>query len=317
MLKSASFFVFGRTVKFTKPPLTIPEQLALLKSRGLAVPDEDLAARELTHSGYYRLSGYWLPFEKSSSTPLREHLFQAGAGFDTALDLCRFDRQLRLLVLEAIELVEVSIRTSWAREVSLEQGSHAYLDPGNFHRRDRYDRNWQKLQADIDTSHEIFIAHYRSKYSDPKWPPIWMIAEIMTLGTLSKWYTNLGSQKIRKRIAKVYGLQAPLLDSALHNLTLVRNICAHHARLWDRHLPVSLKQPHAGLAGLPALLLGGDSQYRVANSLLLLASLTCTIDPSVRWGVRLAELLSKSELPFPRMGIPDRDAFCRSLETLA
>ena len=89
------------------------------------------------------------------------------------------------------------------------------------------------MSDEIERSRDTFIDHYRRKYLDPKLPPIWMVAEIMSLGQLSKWMGNLKLRTDRSAIAKPYGLDESVLVSLAHHLTYVRNICAHHGRLWN------------------------------------------------------------------------------------
>jgi len=98
-------------MQYTKPPLSIEQQIELLKSRGLEIPDHEQAAHYLYHLNYYRLSGYMLPFQEGT-----EHHFQAGTTFEHVLNLYLFDRKLRLLLMDAIERIEVSVRTPWANQ---------------------------------------------------------------------------------------------------------------------------------------------------------------------------------------------------------
>ena len=51
-------------VRYTKPALTFEEQIALLKSRGLVIDDEQRATRHLSNVSYYRMSAYMLSFKK-------------------------------------------------------------------------------------------------------------------------------------------------------------------------------------------------------------------------------------------------------------
>jgi abortive infection bacteriophage resistance protein len=88
-------------VKFAKPALSIADQIALLRRRGMAVPDAAKAGHYLRHVSYYRLRAYWLPFEQPAETD-GDHLFEDGTDFDHVLSLYVFDRHLRLLVMDAI-----------------------------------------------------------------------------------------------------------------------------------------------------------------------------------------------------------------------
>ena len=81
--------------------------MALLKSRGLVISDEDKAVRYLESIGYYRLSAYMYPFLK---VPKETHQYKDGTTFQQVLNLYRFDKKLRMLLLNEIEKVEIAIR---------------------------------------------------------------------------------------------------------------------------------------------------------------------------------------------------------------
>jgi abortive infection bacteriophage resistance protein len=115
-------------MKYNKPPLTIEQQVDRLAARGLAIPDKARAAHYLAHLNYYRLRAYWLPLERDP----KQHIFKVGTSFEHVLDLYVFDRKLRLLLLDAIERIEVSLRTQWAYHLAHQYGPHAYLDARHF-----------------------------------------------------------------------------------------------------------------------------------------------------------------------------------------
>jgi abortive infection bacteriophage resistance protein len=96
-------------MKFNKPHLTLDEQLKLLESRGLVVPDRQKAKYYLGNLNYYRLSAYWFPFKQS----LTANIFRSGTSFDDILNFYVFDREFRLHILDAIEQIEVSVRSKW------------------------------------------------------------------------------------------------------------------------------------------------------------------------------------------------------------
>lgn len=116
-------------MKFTKPALTLPQQLAKLQARGLLVADKAAAEHCLRHVGYYRLSAYALSFQDCSK-PGKP--FHPGTSFDQLVDLYRFDRELRLLVLDAIERVEVAVRSALNNELCLKNGPHWFVDGTHF-----------------------------------------------------------------------------------------------------------------------------------------------------------------------------------------
>ncbi|MGB3519772.1 MAG: Abi family protein [Elainellaceae cyanobacterium] len=227
-------------MQFNKPPLTITDQIALLLDRGLLIPDRNQASHYLTHLNYYRLGAYWLPFEVDHTT----HQFLPGTQFDDVLSLYVFDREFRLLVLDAIERIEVSIRSAWAYQMAHRHGPHCHLNRALFNSKWDYGRHSLSLKKELARSKEAFILHLTDKY-DEDLPPIWATVEVMTFGQLSNWYSNTRQRQDRNAIAAGYGLDEKILTSLLHHLTIVRNICAHHARLWNREFPVIIRcQPH-------------------------------------------------------------------------
>lgn len=119
---------------YDKPPNSVDEQVSLLKGRGLVCADEALVRRcWLVTVGYYRLSAYWLPYElPPPAGQTRSKAFAPDTSFESIVDIYTFDRQLRLLVMEAIERIEIALRASWTHRLSLASGPHAHTDPSLF-----------------------------------------------------------------------------------------------------------------------------------------------------------------------------------------
>ncbi|KQX35387.1 DNA-binding protein [Devosia sp. Root436] len=290
-------------MKFTKPSLTIQRQIEKLEGRGMSVPDKGKADHYLQHISYYRLRAYWLPFEVPAQVD-GEHKFADGTSLDDAISLYVFDRQLRLLVMDAIERVEVSLRGAWAYRLAIQYGPHGYLDPALYARSDQFARALNSLLDEIDWSKDTFIKHYKTKYDDPEHPPIWMISEIMSLGQLSKWYSNLKARADRQAVAKVYGLDEKVLASCAHHLTYVRNICAHHGRLWNKQFTVTMKVPNAPSS--LRLAMNPHTERRLYNTLAMLGYLMGIVAPTSDWRQRLRELVASCDhAKLDAMGFPD------------
>ncbi|NNM59212.1 MAG: Abi family protein [Legionellales bacterium] len=153
--QTGGLFFYRVTMKFNKPAKTIEEQLTLLVERGLTVEDPVSAMHHLRHLNYYRLAAYWLPFE-STHYP---HRFIENTKFEQVLNYYLFDRELRILLLSMIELIEVSLRTQWAYHLSHQYGSHGYLINTKAMQKNshRFEMNCQSLQEQIDRSDEEFI----------------------------------------------------------------------------------------------------------------------------------------------------------------
>ncbi|MBL8288001.1 MAG: Abi family protein [Rubrivivax sp.] len=289
-------------MKYAKPALSVAEQLALLQRRGMVVNHEADAARLLQHVNYYRLRGYWLPFEESYA-PGANHRFRTGTTFEQVSGRYTFDRQLRLLVLDAIERIEVSFRANWALVLALRHGPHAFEDPNRFWRQDRHAHCLSELDEELARSKETFVVHYQRHYDDPARPPVWAVCEVMTLGQLSKWLDNLKARPDRQAIAAAYGIDEQLLCSFAHHLSYVRNLCAHHARLYNRGLTLTFKLPRRP-APLAAAM-NPRADRRLYNTLATMQYLMARISPGHSWTARLFDLLdqhpdvSGSEMGFP------------------
>lgn len=115
---------------YTKPALNYIAQLQQLKNRGLIVDNEPKALHLLEVVSYYRMSGYWYPLLADKVN----HTFKAGATFDTAFNIYKFDRELRLLVMRELEKIEIAVRAKMIYILSHSRGSFWYQDTKNFSR---------------------------------------------------------------------------------------------------------------------------------------------------------------------------------------
>jgi abortive infection bacteriophage resistance protein len=291
---------------YTKPALTIAQQVALLRTRGMVISDTATAEHYLTQINYYRLCAYWLPFESDHAT----HTFKQGTSFEQVLDLYIFDRELRLLVLDAIERVEIAIRTQLSYQLGHRYGTHPHLDAKLFKPANPatpgkgwdHTVNSNQLQKDARDSKETFIKHLLVTYTEPL-PPIWATVEIMTLGQLSKWYANLQSGADRNLVAHQYDCDEINLTSFLHHLSTVRNLCAHHSRLWNREFIFTFKLPRQRPQTLLSSLNPTETR-RIYNTLTMLLYLMNRIAPGHHWRQRLLELITRHHIDPTRMGFP-------------
>jgi abortive infection bacteriophage resistance protein len=271
-------------VRYTKPPLSFTEQLNLLEIRGLQIADREGALKALSHLNYSRLRFYWNALE------LSQEAFISGATFEGILELYVFDRNLRSLLMDAIEQVEVSIRSHWAHGLSLRHGAHAYLNRDLFSDQGLYRRSLEILGKEVDRSQEACITHYRTTYENPVLPPIWAVCEVMSFGQLSKWISNLARSRDRQDIADSYDLDEQTLKSFLHHLTSIRNLCAHHCRIWNRHITIAMRIP----TGRPQWAIASfnpAADRRIYNTLVMLGTFLAKIAPGSAWTWNIRDLL--------------------------
>lgn len=283
---------------FTKPPTTYAQQVALLQQRSMQIDDPATAEFYLQHLNYYRLGAYWLPFEADHAT----HTFRPGTRFDDVLNLYVFDRELRLLVLDAIERIEVSARGQWAYQLAHRHGCHAHLDPNLAYKRHLWQANLDKLTKEVDRSDETFIKHLKANYTEAL-PPVWAVCEVMSLGLLSRWYNNLKPMPTRRAIASAYGVDEQVLESWLRHLSLVRNTCAHHSRLWNREFTITPLLPRNKPAGLATQCHAGSR--KLYNTLVILLHCMDVIAPRHHWRMRLKDLIAHHAIPATAMDFPN------------
>jgi abortive infection bacteriophage resistance protein len=290
----------------SKPARTYHDQLTLLKSRGLCVPDEPFALHCLAHFNYYRLSAYRFSF----TLPGNPDQFRPGTTFTQLWDLYHFDRSLRALVLEACKRVEISVRSRLAYEIGHQLGPLAYLENRHFSDPLEHARTLTKLDSEMNRSKETFIKHHKNKLGMP-WPPVWVLTEVSSFGNVSKLLAGLQPPALRQSVADTYGLDEKTLCSFFHHLTVLRNTAAHHGRLWNRKYIFTTQLPKKKPPHLfpnfnhTCTPIGNPNERRIYNSLVLLIHLVEVIEPDSTLPCRLAHLLASLDPALqPEMELP-------------
>lgn len=288
-------------MKYKKPPLTFEQQAERLLDRGMIVSDRKQLIERLSDVSYYRLSGYWYPFKQKDDS------FKPGTTFEMIWQRYIFDRQLRLLVMDAVERIEVAIlRTQMVEYFTLKYSPFGYIDKRNFNPKFSADDHNRLLAGIRDTvlhSKEIFVTHFFSKYGSETDLPLWMAVEVMSFGNLFTFFRNL-DQADKQILAQRSGVVPKVLDSWLHMFNYVRNLCAHHGRLWNRELSISPLIPdrrHQLQWHQPVRI----DNRRVFAVLTIARYLLKQIAPQSRWHHRLADLLNRyPTIPLVSMGFP-------------
>jgi abortive infection bacteriophage resistance protein len=276
---------------FTKPALSIPQQIALLQQRGLTIEDPKEAAHYLSFIGYYRLSGYWLPLTLKHQNGT--HDFKPGVTFTNVLDLYKFDRELRLITMDAVERIEVAFRACLSNWMCERGGPHWYFDQRYFHSAPAM---WEFRRKVMDETgyredgppkpRDVFLSHYFSKYGAPPLPPSWMIAEVLSISAWSKAYENIKLREDKKQIAKHFGLDPRILESWIHCVSYVRNLCAHHSRMWNREFTIRPMVANEFRAELSA----NSRFYAQAFVIRVLLERAC---PNTKWWERLHDFVAQ------------------------
>lgn len=290
--------------KFAKPALSVEDQLTLLIKRGLEVSDPDEANHALHHIGYYRLSGYFLPFQKGGSSADR-HEFAPKTDFKDILDRYIFDRKLRLLVLDATERIEVAFRACLSNSIALKHGPNWYQDPSLFNQSKYFihatfiDKIKEQINHDPKDAkkRDVFIEHFYRNYDDPDMPPCWMVFESISFGSISIAFKNMDVRECQE-ICRKFGLKHKFLSSWIHCISYIRNVCAHHARLWNKVCTIK-----------PLV----DQNYRedmkvnnkIYAQLAIIQIILKQVAPDNHWAERLKKLLAEHpKTPISQMGMP-------------
>ena len=291
---------------FQKPALSVDDQLAKMIERGLVVHDADEAKHYLHQIGYYRLCGYTLPFQKGGSGADR-HEFKGPVEFHAILDRYVFDRKLRLLLLDAIERIEVSIRASLSNSIAQKHSPHWYLNPALFEA--EYDHPGMIREVKRQIGHnaqtpeqvarrDTYIHHYYGTYNAPDMPPSWMVFEAISFGTISRIFEGLYKSET-SQVCVPIKVNHDTLSSWLHAISYVRNLCAHHKRVWNKTLTIkpAIARKHK------EKFQGNDKIYGV---MVVVQILLDQIAPDNTWAERLRELLEgHPNVPLANMGIPE------------
>ncbi len=220
---------------YNKHALTIDEQIALLRERGLQIDDVCGAKEVLDAVSYFRLACYWRHMEIDRAT----HRFREGSKFGDVLHCYNLDKELRLLLFSAIQEIEVAVRSKIIKHFATRFGSFWFMDENCATNSDHFVSNLETVRREVGRSRDDFITEHFQKYSSPDLPPVWKTLEVISLGTLSKLFTNFIDPTAKHNVAREFGLNHhKFLKSWLESTAVLRNCCAHHSRVWNRIFPI-------------------------------------------------------------------------------
>ena len=283
-------------------PTSVADQIQFLSAQGMAFSNTGQAKRALNHIGFHRLSSYWQPFESLSGTGSGT-MFQKGTSFNAVVARYLFDQRLRSLLLEAFSFIEISVRTHWADQLAygFQHGDFAHQKTTLFDQQ-YHKGNLQELGRTYKQS--------QSRINNFQTLTIWDVLPAMSFGQLSKWYSSLTDRTIRQSISQIYGMDERTLVSSLRHLTKVRNICAHHERLWDRRISTGLRLPKRlgnSTEAAAAFNRSDKDQGKIYNSLVNTVHLMEIITPNGDWPQRFVSLGKEENfdsIPYKAMGFP-------------
>lgn len=313
------------TVQYVKPYLTVAAQVELLRGRGMRISDTAKVESCLHRIGYYRLSGYAYPFRhrelfQNADGSQAERIFEnfrPNTEFSTVMELYVFDKKLRLLFLDAIERIEVALRVEVALLLG-KYGALSYRDatffnrffttPDAISREAPHQKFLTKLDEAFFRSKDEFAIHFAATYSSK--PPIWMSIEVWDFGCLATILSGMKDSDLNE-FSALYALpKRRYLTSWSQSINFVRNICAHHGRLWNRPIVQQPASPgHGDLLFLEHLSDDEHAKRRLYAVAAIIQYFMRIVHPSSTWSKRLMEHLStlpkSPHLSARHMGFPN------------
>lgn len=304
-----------------KPWLSIDDQTRLLSDRGMHIADANAAAHLLSTVGYYRLSGYWYPYRKHDPSRDGRRLseFYEGTELTEVEVLYSFDRELKLVLLSGIERIEVALRARIGHVLG-EHGPLCYESSSSFRPTFRHAKWLRTIQRRVDRARgrDDFIDHHDEHYNGKI--PIWVLTDVLDFTDLSILYAGMKSTD-QRAVADWFHVtmhpdaskndrrkwtRNPPLANWLEHLTVVRNVCAHHSRLWNRQLPpvgTSARIRHLDVFNeIPQ---DQDQIERVLGAICIIAYLLKTISPGSAWRDEVDSLIKQGFTQLPQRSVTE------------
>ena len=273
---------------------------------------ETTAKTHLSHISYYRLKGYWWDMQADK----KNHTFMPDTYFEDVLAIYYFDKELRLILFDAIESIEIALRTKMIYHLSQSYGGLFYNQSELFKREDLHLQSVKKLKEEFHHSQETFAKEFRAKHEKKEEhgvlkltqePDAWVIFEVATFVTLSKMYKNLADQLPEAaEIAKDFGLNSHKeLSSWLESISYLRNVIANHSRIFGKNLikwPMNLKAPRFDWINSRMV---GEQQQKPYNTITAMLYLCNAIGEGQRFKERLFSFTRKNpNIELSRLGFP-------------
>lgn len=224
---------------YKKIALSYKDQFDQLKKRGLKFHDSIKTLHLLETLSYYRISGYLYPL---LDAPKSKHYFKKDSYFEDAFDMYCFDRDLRTLLFRQLDKIEIAFKAKLIYVLSHEHGPFWFENETNFKNSSIHQKSLSNIKKEVQRSDTDFIIKFNENYSNI-YPPSWMTIEVCSFGIVSRLYSGLKAGRSKRAIANHFGLTEKTMVSWLHSLVYLRNICAHHSRLWNRNLQINPEVP--------------------------------------------------------------------------
>ena len=229
-----------------KPFKSVDDQISILRERGMEIHDLEFARSVLREIGYYRLSGYSYPYRAvQAEAALLSDNFIEGTTIEKVVKLYRYDQELRAVTGLQLAKIEIVLRVMISHELGRvdpyihlsphKLGKKAW-DKNNAQSTEQYAMWLEKYSTAVVRSNEDSVVHYKKKYDAIL--PVWVAVHVLDWGSLRMLY-DFARDEQRRAVANQLNISESQLSSWLLCLNDVRNVCAHHGRLYSRTFPKS------------------------------------------------------------------------------
>ncbi|MDR6276887.1 Abi family protein [Corynebacterium suicordis] len=309
-----------------KPAATLEEHVQRLRARHMLIDDKE-AEQWLKNVSYYRLSAYWYPARAiDPHSNNRREDFIPNTSFKDVISLYEADRKLRTLIHDGMERIEIAMRTQVVELLC----SYTPEDPTSYLKSDLFREKFNHTDW-ISTAYGRLarakssesIKHYKNSYGGRF--PLWVVAEVMDFRDISELFAGLKGRD-QMKIAQNLNLTIDFgslsraqkdkvrnrhpLAGWMEQLTIIRNTCAHHGRLWNKSFTPASTSALRSNGNLDLLPESGQSE-RIFGALLIMSHLVRAVSPGTTWPDKIVDLLANSflsnNLVAPiNLGIPTR-----------
>ena len=296
-------FNLGKTI-YNKPPLTLQAQAKLLFKRNLSGIKQSELLKELERTSYYRISGYAFPYQDKQN----DNRFIVKNAWKIIRSDYKLDAKLRVLLFEAIGLIEITLRAQLIYQMSIAYGANWYSDTTLFRDSAKLSKDHADLVKNWNRSNDLFVQHYKTNYDTEKEPPAWMIFETTIFGSLSRYFENIKyKNKGKNEICNYWHITErkdyDIFSGWLKNVNTVRNICAHHSRLFSRVFPYkAMPLKHCTDKNF---VMNWSNKTKVFASICIIKNLLTICNPEFKFERKLKKILrhaTKTQLNM--MGFP-------------
>lgn len=214
-----------------KAPLSLDGQIDKLKSHGMIITDDNRVKNILSRINYYRFTGYALQFRQS----INNSDYVGGLTFEKVYKIYQFDERIRDILRRYIEIAEVFYRAQisygFCMAKCVDSPHDQHYDEKNYYKKEEFKEIIVHLEKDKGYYKDsLIVKHHRDKYDDKM--PLWVMVELLSFSDVSKLFCCMYYSE-QNNIANAIGISAATLENHLHCLSVLRNKCAHAARLYN------------------------------------------------------------------------------------